>query len=74
MAAWTEALKTRDVPTILKISLVEGVAAFVEVLFLYRELVDSLVPWFAQHTAKDSQLQQIRSILHREESVPSALG
>ncbi len=56
LSAWTEALKTRNVPAILKISLVEMVAAFVEVLFLYRELVDSLVPWFAQHTAKDFDL------------------
>ena len=56
LSAWTDALKTRNVPTILKISMVEGVAAFVEVLFLYRELVDSLVPWFAQHTSKDFDL------------------
>ncbi len=56
LAAWTGALKTKDMATILKISLVEGVAAFVEVLFLYRELVDSLVPWFAQHTSKDFDL------------------
>ena len=56
LSAWTEALKTRNVPAILKISMVEAVAAFVEVLFLYRELVDSLVPWFAQHTSKDFDL------------------
>ncbi|HUO57836.1 MAG TPA: hypothetical protein VMV05_06630 [bacterium] len=56
LAAWTGALSTRNIPTILKISAVEGVAAFVEVLFLYRELVDSLVPWFAQHTSKDFDL------------------
>ncbi len=56
LAAWTEALKTRNVPTIIKITLVEAVAAFVEVLFLYRELVDSLVPWFAQHTSQDFDL------------------
>ncbi len=56
LAAWTEALKTRNVGTILKISMVEAVASLVEVLFLYRELVDSLVPWFAQHTASDFDL------------------
>jgi hypothetical protein len=28
----------------------------VEVVFLYRELVDSLVPWFAQHASKDFDL------------------
>jgi hypothetical protein len=32
------------------------VAAMVEVVFLYRELVDSLVPWFAQHASKDFDL------------------
>ncbi|HVZ79231.1 MAG TPA: hypothetical protein VHE12_00365 [bacterium] len=56
LAAWSKALESRDIPTIVKISLVECVAAFVEVLFLYRELVDSLVPWFAQHTSKDFDL------------------
>lgn len=56
LAAWTQALATKNVPTILKITLVECVAAFVEVLFLYRELVDSLVPWFAQHTSQDFDL------------------
>ncbi|MCO5761343.1 MAG: hypothetical protein NHG36_07505, partial [Chromatiaceae bacterium] len=28
----------------------------VEVVFLYREFVDSLVPWFAQHTSGDFEL------------------
>ncbi len=56
LAAWTKALATRNVGAILKITLVEGVAALVEVLFLYRELVDSLVPWFAQHTSGDFDL------------------
>lgn len=56
LSAWTKAIDSRDVATIIKISLVECVAAFVEVLFLYRELVDSLVPWFAQHTSKDFDL------------------
>jgi hypothetical protein len=56
LSAWTKALKTRDAAAIVKITLVEAVAAFVEVLFLYRELVDSLVPWFAQHTASDFDL------------------
>jgi len=56
LSAWTDAIKTRNVGAIVKISMVEAVAAFVEVLFLYRELVDSLVPWFAQHTSKDFDL------------------
>ncbi|HXL73828.1 MAG TPA: hypothetical protein VN963_09400, partial [bacterium] len=56
LSAWVEAIRARNVPAILKITLVEMVAAFVEVLFLYRELVDSLVPWFAQHTAGNFDL------------------
>lgn len=53
---FTEALQTRKVGTILKIAAVELVAVMVEVMFLYRELVDSLVPWFAQHASKDFDL------------------
>jgi hypothetical protein len=56
LAAWTKAVSSRNVGAIIKITLVEAVAATVEVLFLYRELVDSLVPWFAQHTAGDFDL------------------
>jgi hypothetical protein len=32
------------------------VAVLVEVMFLYREMVDSLAPWFAQHASKDFDL------------------
>ena len=56
LSAWVEAVKIRNVPAMIKITLVEIVAALVEVLFLYRELVDSLVPWFAQHTASNFDL------------------
>ena len=56
LSAWVEAIKARNVPTIIKISIVEVVAAFVEVMFLYRELVDSLVPWFAQHASGNFDL------------------
>jgi hypothetical protein len=53
---FTEALKTHNIATIIKIAAVELVAVMVEVVFLYRELVDSLVPWFAQHASKDFDL------------------
>jgi len=56
LSNWAEAIKSRNVPTILKITAVEMVAVLVEVMFLYRELVDSLVPWFAQHASKDFDL------------------
>ncbi len=56
LSNWTEALKSRNLGSILKITAVEMVAVMVEVMFLYRELVDSLVPWFAQHASKDFDL------------------
>ena len=49
LSSFTEAVKSRDWATIVKIGVVESVALFVEVVFLYREFVDALVPWFAQH-------------------------
>ncbi len=56
LATWADALKTRDVAAIVKIGVIELVAMFVEVVFLYREFVDALVPWFAQHTSKNFDL------------------
>ena len=56
LSTWTAALKSRDVPSIIKIGIVELVAMFVEVVFLYREFVDALVPWFAQHTSGNFEL------------------
>jgi hypothetical protein len=56
LSTWAAALRTRDWPTIIKIGIVELVAMFVEVVFLYREFVDALVPWFAQHTSGNFEL------------------
>lgn len=56
LSTWTTALKSRDVPAIVKIGVIEGVALFVEIVFLYREFVDALVPWFAQHTSGNFEL------------------
>lgn len=56
LASFTEAVKSRDWATIIKIGVVESVALFVEVVFLYREFVDALVPWFAQHTSGKFEL------------------
>jgi hypothetical protein len=44
------AVKSKNVPKILGIAVIEFVVLFVEVVFLYREFVDSLVPWFAQYS------------------------
>ena len=43
-------VKKRSVSSILGIGAIEIVVLFVEVVFLYREFVDSLVPWFAQYS------------------------
>ena len=43
-------VKSKDIPTILGILAVEIIVIFVEVTFLYREFVDSLVPWLAQYS------------------------
>jgi len=51
LSSFTDAVKSRDWATIVKIGVVESVALFVEVVFLYREFVDALVPWFAQHAS-----------------------
>lgn len=44
------AVKSKNVSAIAGIGVVEFVVLFVEVVFLYREFVDSLVPWFAQYS------------------------
>jgi hypothetical protein len=56
LSTWAAALKTRDWATIVKIGVMELVAMFVEVVFLYREFVDALVPWFAQHASGNFDL------------------
>lgn len=56
LSTWSEAVRNRNIPAIIKIGAIEAVAIFVEVIFLYREFVDALVPWFAQHSSKDFQL------------------
>jgi len=56
LSTWTDALSSKKIGTIIKIGMIELVALFVEVVFLYREFVDSLVPWFDQHTSGDFQL------------------
>ena len=56
LSTWTAALNARNWPSIIKVGLVELVSMFVEVVFLYREFVDALVPWFAQHTSGNFDL------------------
>jgi hypothetical protein len=50
LSTMMDALKSKNVSAIIGIGIIEIVALFVEVVFLYREFVDSLVPWFAQYS------------------------
>lgn len=50
LSNFVESLKQKNLQSILGIGAIETVVLFVEVLFLYREFVDSLVPWFAQYS------------------------
>ena len=50
LSSFVDALKTRSVMTILSITVIEVIVMLVEVVFLYREFVDSLVPWLAQYS------------------------
>jgi len=45
-----DAVKSKNFYFIAGIGVIEVVVLFVEVFFLYREFVDSLVPWFAQYS------------------------
>ena len=45
-----DSVKQKNFHSMIGIAAVETVVLFVEVLFLYREFVDSLVPWFAQYS------------------------
>ena len=56
LSTWSETLKSRDITSMVKIGTIEAVAMFVEVIFLYREFVDALVPWFAQHSSGNFEL------------------
>ncbi|MCA9742653.1 MAG: hypothetical protein H6695_03350 [Deferribacteres bacterium] len=50
LATMVEAIKSKDVGSIIGVTVIELVVLSVEVVFLYREFVDSLVPWLAQHS------------------------
>ena len=56
LSTFTQAVQSGNWGTVIKIGVVESVALFVEVVFLYREFVDALVPWFAQHTSGTFEL------------------
>jgi len=51
LSTFVDAIKSRSVQQIAGIMVIECVVIFVEVMFLYREFVDALVPWFAQYSS-----------------------
>ena len=51
-----EAIEKRRPLEILKMVIVESVVMMTEVMFLYRELVDAITPWFAQQSGGRIQL------------------
>jgi len=51
LSTFVDAVKSKSISSIAGIVVIELVVIMVEVLFLYREFVDSLVPWFAQYSA-----------------------
>lgn len=50
LSTFVDSFKKKNVSSIIGIGAIETVVLFVEVVFLYREFVDSLVPWFAQYS------------------------
>lgn len=50
MHVFVVAIREKDVKAIIQMSLIEMFVMGVEVMFLYRELVDALTPWIAQQT------------------------
>ncbi|HVE79554.1 MAG TPA: hypothetical protein VNA89_11855 [Gemmatimonadaceae bacterium] len=56
MQGLAEAIETRAPFTIVKMAVVEVVVMGVEVVFLYRELVDSVTPWLAQQSGGEFHL------------------
>ncbi len=51
LSNFVDSVQKKSIGTIIGIGVIEIVVLFVEVVFLYREFVDALVPWFAQYSA-----------------------
>ncbi|MEX0722811.1 MAG: hypothetical protein WD357_07420 [Gracilimonas sp.] len=55
LSTFVDAIKEKNISQIIGITAIEIIVLLVEVLFLYREFVDALVPWFAMY-AEDFQI------------------
>jgi hypothetical protein len=50
LSTFIDVTKKKEFSSILGIGVIEIIVLMVEVVFLYREFVDALVPWFAQYS------------------------
>jgi len=50
LSTFVDVTKKKEFSSILGIGVIEVIVLMVEVVFLYREFVDALVPWFAQYS------------------------
>ena len=50
LSTFVDVTKKKEISSILGIGVIEIIVLMVEVVFLYREFVDALVPWFAQYS------------------------
>ncbi|MBN2416196.1 hypothetical protein JXO52_10155 [bacterium] len=50
LSSFLDTAKQKKISSTIGIGFIEVIVLMVEVLFLYREFVDSLVPWFAQYS------------------------
>jgi hypothetical protein len=55
LSTFVGSVKEKNISQIIGIGVIEVIVLFVEVIFLYREFVDALVPWFALY-AEDFQM------------------
>jgi hypothetical protein len=51
LSTFVDSVKKKSISQILGIGVIEVIVMFVEVVFLYREFVDALVPWFSVYAA-----------------------
>ncbi len=58
LSTFVDSVKERNISQIIGIGVIEIIVLFVEVIFLYREFVDALVPWFALY-ADDVQISML---------------
>jgi hypothetical protein len=56
LQALLETIKKRDFKFLVQMVIVELFVMFFEVMFLYRELVDAITPWIAQHTGEQFRM------------------